>query len=176
MSQLREEATEAHHLGGHRVQGFGLVQDGQPSGAEGRERREDRDQDRDEARDEARHEKRDQAGGPQGEGGQSRREERPQTRGRILATPLSLARRATAVVAAFAADDCGFLAGAIAYQIFFALIPLLALLVGILGFVYGSDRAQRELVELIRQVYPSATAQETRIARQLVDGRALSLS
>jgi YihY family inner membrane protein len=42
--------------------------------------------------------------------------------------------------------------------------------------VYGSDRAQRELVELIRQVYPSATAQETRIARQLVDGRALSLS
>jgi membrane protein len=79
------------------------------------------------------------------------------------------------VIAAFIADDCGFLAGAIAYQMFFALVPLLALVVGILGFVYGPDRAQRELVQLIREIYPSATAQETRIARQLVDGRALSL-
>ena len=68
-----------------------------------------------------------------------------------------------------------FLAGAVAYQLFFALIPLLALVVGILGFVYGSERAQQELVQLIRDIYPSATAQETRIARQLVDGRALSL-
>ena len=58
---------------------------------------------------------------------------------------------------------------------FFALIPLLALVVGILGFVYGSERAQQELVQLIRDIYPSATAQETRIARQLVDGRAISL-
>jgi len=41
--------------------------------------------------------------------------------------------------------------------------------------VYGSDRAQRELVELIREIYPSASAQETRIARELVDGRAVSL-
>jgi YihY family inner membrane protein len=85
-------------------------------------------------------------------------------------------RRAWRVLDGFGQDDCAFLAGAIAYQIFFALIPLLALVVGILGFVYGSERAQRELVQLIREVYPSATAQETRIARQLVDGRALSLS
>ena len=75
----------------------------------------------------------------------------------------------------FAADECPFLADAVAYQLFFALIPLLALVVGILGFVYGSERAQQELVQLIRDIYPSATAQETRIARQLVDGRALSL-
>jgi len=47
--------------------------------------------------------------------------------------------------------------------------------VGILGFVYGTDRAQRELTELLRQIYPSATAQEVRIARELVDGRAVSL-
>jgi len=73
------------------------------------------------------------------------------------------------------ADECLFLSGAVAYQIFFALIPVLALVVGILGFVYGSERAQRELVQLIRDVYPSATSQETRIARQLVDGRAISL-
>jgi membrane protein len=76
----------------------------------------------------------------------------------------------------FIADDCPFLAGAVAYQIFFALIPLLALLVGILAFVYGPDRAERDLVEILRDVYPSATSQETRIARQLVQGRALSLS
>ena len=44
-----------------------------------------------------------------------------------------------------------------------------------LGFVYGTDRAQRELVQLLREIYPSATAQEVRIARELVDGRAVSL-
>jgi membrane protein len=76
----------------------------------------------------------------------------------------------------FAEDECPFLAGAVAYQIFFALIPLLALVVGILAFVYGADRAQRELAEILRDVYPSATAQETRIAHSLVQGRALSLS
>ena len=76
----------------------------------------------------------------------------------------------------FADDDCPFLAGAVAYQIFFALIPLLALLVGILAFVYGPDRAERDLIEILRDVYPSATSQETRIAHELVQGRALSLS
>jgi membrane protein len=76
----------------------------------------------------------------------------------------------------FAEDDCPFFAGAVAYQIFFALIPLLALLVGILAFAYGPDRAERELVEILRDIYPSATSQETRIARSLVQGRALSLS
>ncbi|HEV8535056.1 MAG TPA: YihY/virulence factor BrkB family protein [Candidatus Limnocylindria bacterium] len=76
----------------------------------------------------------------------------------------------------FAEDDCLFLAGAVAYQIFFGLIPLLALLVGVLAFVYGPERAERDLVQILRQVYPSATAQETRIARELVQGRALSLS
>ncbi len=81
-----------------------------------------------------------------------------------------------AVIVSFADDDCPFLAGAVAYQIFFALIPLLALLVGVLAFVYGADRAERDLVQILRDVYPSATAQETRIAHELVQGRALSLS
>jgi len=76
----------------------------------------------------------------------------------------------------FAGDDCPFLAGAVAYQIFFALIPLLALLVGVLAFAYGPDRAERDLGDILRDVYPSATSQETRIAHQLVQGRALSLS
>jgi membrane protein len=67
------------------------------------------------------------------------------------------------------------MAGGVAYQMFFSIIPLLALVVGVLAFVYGPDRAQRELVELFRQIYPSATGQEVRIARELVDGRAISL-
>jgi len=58
---------------------------------------------------------------------------------------------------------------------FFALIPLLALVVGVLGFVFGPDLAQREIVQLFREVYPSASQQEVRIARELVDGRAISL-
>lgn len=76
----------------------------------------------------------------------------------------------------FGNDDCPFLAGAVAYQLFFALIPLLALIVGALAFVYGPDRAERDLVQIIRDIYPSATSQETRIAHELVQGRALSLS
>ena len=79
------------------------------------------------------------------------------------------------VIQSFLDDDCLFYAGAVAYQIFFAFIPLLALIVGILAFVYGPDRAQREIVQMIREIYPSATAQEVRIARELVQGRALSL-
>lgn len=79
------------------------------------------------------------------------------------------------MVASFLADECLFLAGSVAYQLFFSLIPLLALVVGILGFVYGTERAQQELVQVIRSVYPSANAQETRIARELVGGRAISL-
>jgi membrane protein len=73
-------------------------------------------------------------------------------------------------------DDLPFLAGAVAYQIFFGLIPLLALIVGALGFVYGTDRAQREIAQLLREIYPSATAQETRLVREIVAGRAISLS
>ena len=41
--------------------------------------------------------------------------------------------------------------------------------------MYGPERAQREMEQLLRDLYPSASQQEVRIARQLVDGRALSL-
>ena len=76
---------------------------------------------------------------------------------------------------AFLDDDCPFLAGAIAYQIFFALIPLLALIIGIFGFVYGTQQAEVELVEIVRGLMPAATGQETKLVGQLVQGRALSL-
>ena len=72
-------------------------------------------------------------------------------------------------------DDGPFLAGAIAYQIFFALIPLLALIIGIFGFVYGSQQAELELAAIVRGLMPAATGQETKLIGQLVEGRALSL-
>ena len=49
------------------------------------------------------------------------------------------------------------------------------MVVGVLGFTFGSELAQQELVRLIRDVYPSATAQEPRIVRELVEGRGISL-
>ncbi len=55
------------------------------------------------------------------------------------------------------------------------MIPLLALVIGVVGFVYGPDRAERELAGVLRQVYPAITGQEVRLVRQLVDGRAVSL-
>jgi membrane protein len=72
-------------------------------------------------------------------------------------------------------DDGPFLAGAIAYQIFFALIPLLALIIGIFGFIYGTQQAELELAAIVRGLLPAATGQETRLVGQLVQGRALSL-
>ena len=87
-----------------------------------------------------------------------------------------MARDARAVAASFADDECPFLAGAVAFQLFFATIPILALVVGVLGFVFGSERAQQELAQLLRTLYPAATAQETEIVNQLVEGRGVSLS
>ncbi|HUG07052.1 MAG TPA: YihY/virulence factor BrkB family protein [Candidatus Limnocylindria bacterium] len=54
-------------------------------------------------------------------------------------------------------------------------MPILALVVGIIGFAFGSERAQLELARLLNDLYPSATAQETRIVHQLVEGRGVSL-
>ncbi len=79
------------------------------------------------------------------------------------------------MLASFLDDDGPFLAGAIAYQIFFALIPLLALVIGIFGFVYGTQQAELELASIVRGALPAATGQETKIVGQLIQGRALSL-
>lgn len=78
-------------------------------------------------------------------------------------------------MASFLTDECPFLAGSVAYQLFFSLIPMLALLVGVLGFIYGTDRAQQEFARLLSGVLPVAGAQDARVARELVSGRALSL-
>ena len=171
MPELREAAAEADHRAGDRLQGHGLVQDGQPHEPEERERwivnvrhkagYKERRCLRHEEQLHVRREERDKIGVDE-------------ERGNILGAR-RLVSDVRLVVASFLSDECPFLAGGVAYQIFFSLIPLLALVVGIFGFVFGTDRAQREFVQLLRSVYPSASAQETRIARELVDGRALSL-
>ena len=48
-------------------------------------------------------------------------------------------------------------------------------MIGVVGFVYGPGRAERELAGLLREVYPAISGQEVNLVRQLVDGRALSL-
>lgn len=79
------------------------------------------------------------------------------------------------IIRSFVDDDCPFLAGAVAYQIFFALIPLLALLAGGVAFLYGDEASSRRVLDVIGQVYPAATAEEAKIVDELVQGRALSL-
>ncbi|TMC46793.1 MAG: YihY/virulence factor BrkB family protein [Chloroflexi bacterium] len=163
MPELRKETAPLDRSRCRGLQGFRLVQNGQPCA--GQERGQARNQVREQGRDENGREVRDE--------GKVRGQELSEERGVILARAVA---RARATIVSFAADDCPFLAGAVAYQIFFALIPLLALLVGVLAFAYGPDRAENDLVQILRDIYPSATSQEARIAHQLVQGRALSLS
>src|SRR3954470_18753527 len=90
-------------------------------------------------------------------------------------------RRSAAAIAgslaqSFGEDECGFLAGGVAYQLFFALVPLIALAIGILGFVYGTERAVVEFSRVVATFYPGATGEEAKIVRQLAEGRAVSLS
>ncbi|GAC1700706.1 MAG: hypothetical protein NVS9B6_14640 [Candidatus Limnocylindrales bacterium] len=51
----------------------------------------------------------------------------------------------------------------------------MALVIGAVGFVYGPERASRELAGLLREVYPAISGQEVGLVRGLVDGRAVSL-
>jgi len=47
--------------------------------------------------------------------------------------------------------------------------------IGIFGFVYGTQQAEVELTQIVRGLLPAATGQETKIVGQLVQGRSLSL-
>lgn len=82
--------------------------------------------------------------------------------------------RSKRIIGAFGDDDCGFLAGGVAYQLFFAIIPVLALVIGVFGLVYGSERATAELGRLIARTFPAVREEEAKIVRSLVDGRAVS--
>ncbi len=73
----------------------------------------------------------------------------------------------------FDEDECAFLAGAVAYQLFFALLPLLFLIVGALGFFLTREELSDRAAVLMRDVFP--VTGERRIVQELVNGRALSL-
>ncbi len=49
------------------------------------------------------------------------------------------------------------------------------MIIGIFGFVYGTQQAEAELAAIVRGLIPAATGQELKIVGQLVQGRALSL-
>ena len=83
---------------------------------------------------------------------------------------LVLARR---VANGFRADDCGFMAAAIAYQIFFSLLPLLLLVAGILALFLTSQQVRQEVVALLRGIYPGLA--DRRLVDELVESRALTL-
>lgn len=69
---------------------------------------------------------------------------------------MALAWIARRVWRGFREDDCGFLAAALAYQLFFALIPFLLLVAGVLGLFLENDALRLEVGALIRQIAPSA--------------------
>jgi membrane protein len=73
----------------------------------------------------------------------------------------------------FQNDECPFFAGAVAYQLFFALIPMMLLLVGGLAFFLEQERVRVEAAALLAQVIPITG--ERQLVDDLVEGRALSL-
>lgn len=172
MPELRQAPAKADGDAGDRVQGRWLVQDRQPAETERVRRRGCREGHGYQGnRPEAGHgpEARGRGEAGQGPEARGRDQERVSEGGRRI---LVATRR---VFGAFLADDGPFLAGAIAYQIFFALIPLLALVIGVFGFIYGTQQAEVELARIVRGLMPAATGQETRLVGQIVQGRALSL-
>lgn len=73
----------------------------------------------------------------------------------------------------FQDDDCAFLAGAVAYQIFFALLPFLLLVVGVFGFFLEARDVRREVESLLRDVLPVVAV--PRFIDQLTNGRVASI-
>lgn len=84
-----------------------------------------------------------------------------------------MTRLARRVAATFRDDECPFLAAAVAYQIFFSLLPLLLLVVGVLGLFLTSQQLRQEVVTLLRDVYPGLA--DRRLVDELVESRALTL-
>lgn len=77
------------------------------------------------------------------------------------------------MVRSFGDDECGFLAGAVAYQIFFALLPLLFLIVGALGLFLTREQVRDEVAGFLRDVVPLLG--ERRVIDELAAGSTLSL-
>lgn len=77
------------------------------------------------------------------------------------------------LVTNFQTDECPFYAGAVAYQLFFALIPMVLLLVGGLAFFLDEERVRVEAAAVLAQAIPIAG--ERRLIDDLVESRGLSL-
>ena len=82
----------------------------------------------------------------------------------------ALARR---VAKSFNDDECGFLAAAVSFQIFFSLLPLLVLIVGVLAVFLTSQQLRQDVVTLLRDVYPGLA--DRRLVDELVNARLLTL-
>lgn len=73
----------------------------------------------------------------------------------------------------FSDDDCAFLAAAVAYQIFFSLVPLLLLIVGVFALFLTSQQLRSEVVVLLRDVSPGGV--DRRLVDEIVNSAGLSL-
>ena len=65
------------------------------------------------------------------------------------------------------------MAAAVAYQIFFSLLPLLLLVAGILALFVTSQQVRQDVVVLLRNIYPGLA--DRRLVDEVVDSRALTL-
>ncbi len=73
----------------------------------------------------------------------------------------------------FQEDDCAFMAGAVAYQIFFALLPFFLFIVGVLGMFLSTQQLRQDVVALLHDVFPAGV--DRRLVDELVASGGLSL-
>jgi membrane protein len=83
--------------------------------------------------------------------------------------PLAVARQAWR---GFNEHDCGFMAAALAFQIFFALIPLVLLVAGVFGLFVTSETLRNEVVSLMRGIYPGLA--DRRLVDEIVSSGGLT--
>jgi membrane protein len=74
----------------------------------------------------------------------------------------------------YSEDGCAVLAQALAFNAIFAVFPLVMLAVAVLGFVYGSDRGQAQVLALIKTVAPGVRDVVSANLQHIVENRGLS--
>ena len=74
----------------------------------------------------------------------------------------------------YSEDGCAVLAQALAFNAIFAVFPLVMLAVAALGFVYGSDRGQAQVLALIKTVAPGVRDVVSANLQHVVENRGLS--
>jgi membrane protein len=74
----------------------------------------------------------------------------------------------------YSEDGCAVLSQALAFNAIFAVFPLVMLAVAALGFVYGSDRGQAQVLALITTVAPGVRDVVSSNLQHIVENRGLS--